>query len=62
MAVNLHGIKVNQMKAEILKTLRETKGYISGEKLGQSLGTSRVSYGAMLKNVKEQDYALSAAP
>lgn len=62
MVVNLHGIKVNQMKAEILKTLRETKGYISGEKLGQSLGTSRVSIWKHIRDLKRDGYVIEASP
>ena len=50
------------MKVEILKTLRETKGYISGEKLGQSLGTSRVSIWKHIRDLKRDGYVIEASP
>ena len=62
MAVNLYGIKVNEMKAEILKALRESKGYISGEKVGKSLGTSRVSIWKHIRDLKRNGYVIEASP
>ena len=62
MVVNLYGIKVNEMKAEILTALREAKGYISGEKVSKSLGTSRVSIWKHIRDLKRDGYVIEASP
>ncbi len=50
------------MKAEILKALRESSDYISGETLSKELGTSRVSIWKHIHSLEEDGYAVEASP
>jgi len=60
--VNLIMIKVNKMKGEILKALRGSGNYISGEVLAQELGISRVSVWKHIRDLKQDGYILEASP
>ena len=46
------------MKAGILTGLRESRGYVSGEKLGKSLGVSRVSIWKHIRDLKRDGYVI----
>jgi BirA family biotin operon repressor/biotin-[acetyl-CoA-carboxylase] ligase len=60
--VNLNGIEVNEMKVVILAALRESEGYISGERLSQALGISRVSIWKHIHDLKHDGYVIEASP
>jgi len=55
-------MKVNETKKQILKALRECGGYLSGEKLSNQLGTSRVSIWKHMRSLKEDGYVIEASP
>jgi BirA family biotin operon repressor/biotin-[acetyl-CoA-carboxylase] ligase len=55
-------MKVNETKKQILKALRECGGYLSGEKLSNQLGTSRVSIWKHIRSLKEDGYVIEASP
>jgi BirA family biotin operon repressor/biotin-[acetyl-CoA-carboxylase] ligase len=59
--VNIGKIKVNDMKGQILKALRECDGYLSGETLSEQLGISRVSIWKHVHGLKEDGYILEAS-
>jgi BirA family biotin operon repressor/biotin-[acetyl-CoA-carboxylase] ligase len=50
------------MKAEILKALRESGGYVSGEALSKQLSTSRVSVWKHIHSLEEDGYVVEASP
>jgi len=50
------------MKADILKALRESGDYVSGEWLSKELGISRVSIWKHIRNLKQDGYAVEASP
>jgi BirA family biotin operon repressor/biotin-[acetyl-CoA-carboxylase] ligase len=50
------------MKAEILKALRESGDYVSGETLSKELSTSRVSVWKHIHSLEEDGYVLEASP
>ena len=50
------------MKGRILKALRECSGYVSGEKLSQELGVSRVSVWKHIRSLKKDGYIVEASP
>lgn len=50
------------MKAEILKALRESGDYVSGQTLSKELGTSRVSIWKHIHSLEEDGYAVEASP
>jgi BirA family biotin operon repressor/biotin-[acetyl-CoA-carboxylase] ligase len=60
--VNISKIKVNEMKGQILKALRECSGYLSGETLSSQLGISRVSIWKHIRGLKEDGYVIEASP
>jgi BirA family biotin operon repressor/biotin-[acetyl-CoA-carboxylase] ligase len=53
---------VNEMKGQILKALREYGGYLSGEKLSNQFGTSRVSIWKHIRSLKADGYVIEASP
>jgi len=55
-------MKVNETEKQILKSLRECGGYLSGEKLSNQLGTSRVSIWKHIRSLKEDGYIIEASP
>ncbi len=55
-------MKVNETKKQILKALRESGGYLSGETLSSQLGTSRVSIWKHIRSLKEDGYVIEASP
>jgi BirA family biotin operon repressor/biotin-[acetyl-CoA-carboxylase] ligase len=59
--VNIGIIKVNKMKAQILRTLRECDGYLSGEILSEWLGVSRVSIWKHIRRLKKDGYVIEAS-
>ncbi|MBN2186853.1 MAG: biotin--[acetyl-CoA-carboxylase] ligase [Dehalococcoidia bacterium] len=59
--VNLAISKVNEMKGEILKALRGSGGYVSGELLAQELCISRVSVWKHIHDLKQDGYILEAS-
>ena len=50
------------MKSQILKALRESSDYISGERLSKQLGVSRVSIWKHIQALKDDGYVIEAAP
>jgi len=60
--VNIRKTKVNAMKGQILKALRERSDYLSGETLSKQLGTSRVSIWKHIRGLKEDGYVVEASP
>jgi len=50
------------MKAGILKALRESGDYVSGERLSRELGISRVSIWKHIRNLKQDGYVVEASP
>lgn len=47
---------------ELLKALREEKGFVSGERLGEKLGLTRASIWKMVKKLKEKGYTIASKP
>ena len=60
--VNLQAQLDNEMKAEILKALRESGDYVSGEVLSKELSTSRVSVWKHIHSLEKDGYVLEASP
>jgi len=54
-------MKVNEMKRQILKALRECDSYLSGETLSNQLGTSRVSIWKHIRSLKKDGYVIEAS-
>ena len=48
------------MKAEILKRLRETDGYVSGQELCESLGVSRTAVWKCIRQLEDEGYVIEA--
>ena len=48
------------MKTEILKLLRESSGYLSGQELCDSLGVSRTAVWKVMKQLREEGYQIEA--
>lgn len=48
------------MKAEILKLLRESKGYVSGQELCSRFGVSRTAVWKVMNQLKEEGYVIEA--
>ncbi len=48
------------MKSEILKTLRETEGYISGQELCDRFSVSRTAIWKVINQLKEEGYSIEA--
>jgi BirA family biotin operon repressor/biotin-[acetyl-CoA-carboxylase] ligase len=59
--VNIRKIKVNEVKGQILKALRECSDYLSGETLSGQLGVSRVSIWKHIHSLKEDGYVIEAS-
>ena len=60
--VNIPRNGVNEMKGKILKALRASGDYISGEALSKKLGVSRVSVWKHIHSLKEDGYIIEASP
>jgi BirA family biotin operon repressor/biotin-[acetyl-CoA-carboxylase] ligase len=50
------------MKGQILEALRECSDYVSGERLSEQLGISRVSIWKHIRGLKEDGYVIEASP
>ncbi|NWF77642.1 MAG: biotin--[acetyl-CoA-carboxylase] ligase [Chloroflexi bacterium] len=50
------------MKSQILKALRESGDYVSGETLSKQLGVSRVSIWKHIQGLKDDGYVIEAVP
>ena len=48
------------MKTEILKMLRESEGYLSGQQLCEQLGVSRTAVWKTIGQLKEEGYQIQA--
>ena len=48
------------MKGEILKLLKETAGYISGQELCEKFGVSRTAVWKVINQLKEEGYEIEA--
>lgn len=48
------------MKAEILKLLRESGGYVSGQRLCEEFGVSRTAVWKVIRQLKEEGYHVEA--
>ena len=46
------------MKGEILKLLKETDGYISGQELCEKFGVSRTAVWKVINQLKEEGYEI----
>lgn len=56
-----HRIKVGMnVKTEILKILRNTSGYVSGQELCKQLGVSRTAIWKVINHLKEEGYLIEA--
>ena len=62
MIVNICKTKVNDMKGQILKSLRECSEYLSGETLSNQLGVSRVSIWKHIHSLEKDGYVIEAVP
>jgi BirA family biotin operon repressor/biotin-[acetyl-CoA-carboxylase] ligase len=62
MVVNICKTKVNDMKGQILESLRECSEYLSGETLSNQLGVSRVSIWKHIHNLEKDGYVIDADP
>ena len=60
--VNICRTKVNDMKGQILKSLRECSEYLSGETLSNQLGVSRVSIWKHIHSLEKDGYVIEAVP
>jgi BirA family biotin operon repressor/biotin-[acetyl-CoA-carboxylase] ligase len=59
--VNMHKMKVNETKKQILKALRDYGDYLSGEILSEQLGISRVSIWKHIRSLKRDGYVIEAS-
>ena len=50
------------MKEEILRALRETDGYVSGQELCEKLGVSRTAVWKNIKSLQDDGYEIEAVP
>lgn len=48
------------MKAEILKSLKEADGYLSGQELSEKLGVSRTAVWKVIRRLEEEGYQIEA--
>ena len=48
------------MKSDILKLLRETEGYISGQQISQQFGVSRTAVWKVIRQLQEEGYQVEA--
>lgn len=48
------------MKAEILKMLRETEGYVSGQQISDKFGVSRTAVWKVIRQLQEEGYQVEA--
>lgn len=55
-------VNTDTVRSKILKALRETGDYVSGEVLGRELGVSRISVWKHIHNLKEVGYIIEASP
>jgi len=62
MIVNICKTKVNDMKGQILKSLRDCSEYLSGETLSNQLGVSRVSIWKHIHSLEKDGYVIEAFP
>jgi BirA family transcriptional regulator, biotin operon repressor / biotin---[acetyl-CoA-carboxylase] ligase len=53
---------VNQPRTAILKALKESTGYISGEALSHQLGISRVAIWKHIDYLRQNDYSIESSP
>jgi BirA family biotin operon repressor/biotin-[acetyl-CoA-carboxylase] ligase len=60
--VNIWKTKVNSLKGQILKALRERSNYLSGETLSEQLGVSRVSIWKHIHSLKKAGYVIDTSP
>lgn len=59
--VNLTYKMVNQMKGKILKALRQSEDYVSGEMIAEELGISRVAVWKHIRDLKQDGYILQSS-
>ena len=48
------------MKTEILKFLRDTEGYVSGQQLSEKFGVSRTAVWKVIRQLQEEGYQVKA--
>lgn len=53
---------VIEMKSEIIKKLRETDGYVSGQEICDSFGVSRTAVWKAINSLKEEGFLIEAVP
>ena len=59
--VNISEMKVNETRNQILKALRDSGDYVSGETLSEQLGVSRVSIWKHIRSLKEDGYVIDTS-
>jgi BirA family biotin operon repressor/biotin-[acetyl-CoA-carboxylase] ligase len=60
--VNIEKARVNGMKGKILNALREHDSHVSGERLAEQLGVSRVAIWKHIRGLRNDGYAIEASP
>lgn len=61
MIVNIHKPMANETRRKILQALRETGAPLSGERLAERLGTSRVSVRKHIQTLQREGYEIDAS-
>jgi BirA family transcriptional regulator, biotin operon repressor / biotin---[acetyl-CoA-carboxylase] ligase len=59
--VNIRGVRVNETKGQILAALRACGKYLSGQRLSQSLGTSRVTIWKHIHALRDDGYVIESS-
>ena len=49
-----------KMKTEILKLLRETDGYVSGQQISEQFGVSRTAVWKVIRQLQDDGYQVEA--
>lgn len=60
MSEQIDNIKDDYMKSEILKLLRESEGYVSGQQICRQLGVSRTAVWKAVRKLQEEGYQVEA--
>lgn len=61
MVVTIRKPMVNEIKRQILHALRESGGHLSGERLAEGFGTSRVSIWKQIRSLRESGYGIESS-
>ena len=55
---DLAAYRRNRMKAELLRILRESESYVSGQQLCEHFGVSRTAVWKVIRQLKEEGYEI----